>query len=172
MEDNAGTNMSSSSEVFWMTHRHEIKKGITSYSPRHLRGRLDFEPVRRTPPRNTYCNKNAATADRIREALAKGQRRGSKSCSDGSQRTDASEASTSTRSMLATLSLATLSLLTHSHPHPTPATTRLTAYQRMPPPMAMPPAPLAPPRLPIGRVDSFMLRVMKNPKGTSHTMRL
>lgn len=137
MEDNAGTNMSSSSEVFWMTHRHEIKKGITSYSPRHLRGRLDFEPVRRTPPRNTYCNKNAATADRIREALAKGQRRGSKSCSDGSQRTDASEASTSTRSMLATLSLATLSLLTHSHPHPTPATTRLTAYQRMPPPMAM-----------------------------------
>lgn len=39
--------------------------------------------------------------------------------------------------MLATLSLATLSLLPHSHPHPTPATTRLTAYQRMPPPMAM-----------------------------------
>jgi len=55
-----------------MTHRHEIKKGITSYSPRHLRGRLDFEPVRRTPPRKTYCNKNAATADRIREAFGEG----------------------------------------------------------------------------------------------------
>jgi hypothetical protein len=136
MEDNAGTNTSSSSEVFWVTHRHEINKVSR---PTALDARLRARPPD-TSAEYLLQRKSAAAADRNPRSFWRRATRSSKSCSDGSQpnlRTDASEASTSTRTMLATLSLATLSLLPHSHPHPTPATTRLTAYQRMPPPMAM-----------------------------------